>query len=107
MYETEDCVSALKEMTDNYVRMAEICLRICDKEEARAYINKALYYAQKHDSIEYGIKPKAILCGCEKYGYSVMQSGKLAHPYGKLEESIVSLMKSQTIFKDIIIEIEN
>ena len=101
VYETEDCVSALKEKADTCVKIAEIFMSVGDKNEAQRYLDQALTCAQKHDQIPYGTQPKAILCGCTTYGYYVSQSGKLAHPYGKLKEQILSAIKATEVFEDI------
>lgn len=105
VYECEDNVSTLKEKADTYIKIAEIFMHIGNRKEARLYIEKALLCADKHDSIPYGAKCQSILCGCEKYGYSVTQSGKLAHPYGELKKAIITSLKTNSIFDDIISEI--
>ena len=87
------------------VRIAEILLRVGNKDKARFYIEKALLCADKHDTIPYGTQSQSMLCGCKKYAYSVTQSGKLAHPYGKLKEKIIASLKANRIF-DHISEIE-
>lgn len=95
VYENDDCVSALKEKADNCVRIAQICVSTGDSRAACEYITRALQYAVRHDEIPFGAQPTAILCGCEKYCFHVTQSGRLAHPYGKLKEQIVSYISSQ------------
>ena len=107
VYECEDNVSALKEKTDTYIRIAEIFLRIKNKDEARFYIEKALSCAEKHDTIPFGTQSQSILCGCKKYAYSVTQSGKLAHPYGKLKEITITSLKSKPIFNEFTSAIES
>lgn len=107
VYETEDCVSVLKEKADTCLKMAEIYMYMGEKQEAHICINKALSYAQMHDAIPYGTQPQAILCGCPKYDYHVTQSGKLAHPYGQLKEIVVASLKSKSIFNDIASDFEN
>jgi hypothetical protein len=47
------------------------------------------------------------LCGCKKYGYNVAQSGKIAHPYGKLKEAIITSLKANPIFNNIVSKIES
>ena len=106
VYEREDNVSALKEKADTYIKIAEICMNIGNEDEARLYIEKALICAEKHDAIPYGTPCESILSGCKKYGYSVAQSGKLAHPYGKLKEAIIASLKANPIFGDIVSKIE-
>ena len=107
VYECEDNVSALKGKADNCIKIAEIYLRMGNVGEARLYIEKALLYAEKHDTIPYGTQQHSILCGCAKYGYNATQSGKLAHPYGKLKEKIITLLKTNQVFDNIISEIES
>ncbi len=106
VYECDDNVSALKEKADSCIRIAEIFIRLGNKDEARVYIDKALSGAAIHDTIPYGTQCQSVLSGCEKYGYNVLQSGKLAHPYGKLKETIIASLKSKSIFDDIISDIE-
>ena len=106
VYECEDNVSALKGKADNCIKIAEIYLRTGNVGEARLYIEKALLYAEKHDTIPYGTQQHSILCGCAKYGYNATQSGKFAHPYGKLKEKIITSLKTNQIFDNIISEIE-
>ena len=106
VYEYEDNVSALKEKADTCIKIAEIYMRTGNVGEARLYIEKALLYAEKHDTIPYGTQQHSILCGCAKYGYNATQSGKLAHPYGKLKEKIITSLKTNQIFDNIISEIE-
>lgn len=106
VYECEDNVSALKEKADTYIKIAEICMNLENADEARLYVEKALMCAEKHDAIPYGTPCKSILCGCKKYGYSVAQSGKSAHPYGKLKEAIIASLKANPIFGDIGSKIE-
>ena len=65
-------------------------------------MNDALKCAEKHDSISYGTKPSAILCGCDRYDYTIQIAGKLAHPYGKLKEQIVSSFESDEFFKNAL-----
>ena len=106
VYEREDNVSALKEKTDTYIKIAEIYMNLENADEARLYVEKALICAEKHDAIPYGTHCESILCGCKKYGYSVAQSGKLAHPYGKLKEAMIASLKANPIFGDIVSKIE-
>lgn len=101
VYETDDCYSVLKEKADNYVRIAEICAHLGEAEKARENIDQALLIARKHDSITYGTRSQALLCGCEKYGYNVVQSGKLAHPYGKLAEVLIHSLEVNPAFVNI------
>jgi hypothetical protein len=70
-------------------------------EEARLFIEKALLYAERHDTIPYGAPRQSALCGCAKYGYHASQSGKLVHPYGKLKEKILASLKENRIFDNI------
>ena len=105
VYETEDHVSALKEKADTCLRIAEILMNLSNAKDAQLFINEALLYAQKHDEIAYGTHSRALLCNCEKFGYLAKQSGKLAHPYGKLQEIIVTSVRSNLLFKDIVLEI--
>lgn len=107
VYECEDNVSALKEKADTCLKIAEIHMRTENENEARLYIEKALSYAKKHDTIPHGAQQQSILCGCPKYGYSASQSGKLAHPYGKLKETIITSLRTNQIFDNIISEIES
>ena len=106
VYEREDNVSALKEKADTYIKIAEIYMNLENADEARLYVEKALICAEKHDAIPYGTHCESILSGCKKYGYSVAQSGKLAHPYGKLKEAIIASLKANPIFGDIVSKIE-
>ena len=106
VYEREDNVSALKEKADTYIKIAEIYMNLENADEARLYVEKALICAEKHDAIPYGTPCESILSGCKKYGYSVAQSGKLAHPYGKLKEAIIASLKANPIFGDIVSKIE-
>ena len=106
VYECEDNVSALKEKADTYIKIAEIYMNLENADEARLYVEKALICAEKHDAIPYGTHCESILSGCKKYGYSVAQSGKLAHPYGKLKEAIIASLKANPIFGDIVSKIE-
>lgn len=106
VYECEDNVSALKEKADTCVRIAEIFIRLGNKDEARVYIDKALSYAEKHDTLPYGVKCQSILRGCKKYGYSVQQAGELVHPYGKLKKEITASLKSKSIFDEFMPNIE-
>jgi hypothetical protein len=82
-------------------------MNIGNADEAHLYVEKALLYAEKHDAIPYGTQCESILCGCKKYGYSVAQAGKLAHPYGKLKEAIIASLKANPIFNDIVSKIES
>ena len=107
VYETDDHAPALKEKADTCVKITEILVCMGNKEEAQMYINKALSYAQKHDEIPYGTPSQAILCGCARYGYHVSQSGKLAHPYGNLKEIMISSVKSNATFEDIVLVSED
>ena len=107
VYECEDNVSALKEKSDTDIKIAEICMNIGNADEARLYVEKALLCAEKHDAIPYGTQCESILCGCKKYGYSVAQSGKIAHPYGKLKEAIITSLKANPIFNNIVSKIES
>lgn len=102
VYEREDNVSALKEKADTYIKIAEIYMNIGNADESRLYVEKALICAEKHDAITYGTPCESILSGCKKYGYSVAQAGKLAHPYGKLKEAILASLKANPIFGDIV-----
>lgn len=106
VYEREDNVSALKEKADTYIKIAEIYMNLENADESRLYVEKALICAEKHDAIPYGTPCESILSGCKKYGYSVAQSGKLAHPYGKLKEAIIASLKANPIFGDIVSKIE-
>ncbi|MBQ8717778.1 MAG: helix-turn-helix transcriptional regulator [Clostridia bacterium] len=105
VYEYEDNASALAEKADTCIKIAEIHMRTNNAEEARLYLEKALSYAEHHDTIPYGAQRKSVLCGCAKYGYHASQSGKLVHPYGKLKEKIIASLKANRIF-DHISEIE-
>lgn len=107
VYECEDNVSALKEKADTCIKIAEIHLRTENADEARLYIEKALLYAEKHDAIPHGVQRHSILCSCAKYGYSASQPGKFAHPYGKLKEKIITSLKTNQVFDNIISEIES
>lgn len=100
IYETDDYVGALKGKAENFTRLARICLSIGLNEDAVNYMNDALKCAEKHDSIPYGTKSSAILCGCDRYDYTIQLSGKLAHPYGKLKEQIVSSFEDDEFFKN-------
>ena len=105
VYEYEDNASALAEKADTCIKIAEIHMRTNHAEEARLYLEKALSYAEHHDTIPYGAQRKSVLCGCAKYGYHASQSGKLVHPYGKLKEKMIASLKANRIF-DHISEIE-
>lgn len=105
IYETEDCVSALKEKTDNYCRMAKICLSVSSNNEAKTYIKEALKCAERHDTISFGEHSSAILCGCEKYNYNVQHSGELAHPYQMLKEKTILSLEADPAFAEIINEL--
>ncbi len=107
VYECEDNVSALKEKADTCIKIAEIHMHAENIDEARLYIKKALLFAEKHDAIPYGAQRKSILCSCAKYGYSASQSGELAHPYGKLKEKIITSLKANQNFYNIISEIKS
>ena len=101
------CISdVLSEKADTCIKIAEIHMRTGKVDEARRCIKKALLYAEKHDTISYDAPRQSILCGCAKYGYSIPQSGKSAHPYGKLKETIFASIKTNQIFDNIISEIE-
>ena len=106
VYEYEDNASALAEKADTCIKIAEIHMRTNHAEEARLYLEKALSYAEHHDTIPYGAQRKSVLCGCAKYGYHASQSGKLVHPYGKLKEKMIASLKANRIF-DHISEIES
>jgi len=106
VYECEDNISALKEKADTCIKIAEIHMRTENENEARLYIEKALLYAEKHDTIPYGTQCKSILCGCPKYGYSASHSGKLAHQYGTLKEILITSLKTNHLFDNIISQIE-
>ena len=80
-------------------------MNLSNAKDAQLFINEALLYAQKHDEIANGTHSRALLCNCEKFGYLAKQSGKLAHPYGKLQEIIVTSVRSNLLFKDIVLEI--
>lgn len=101
VYECDDNVSALKEKADTCIKIAEIHMRTNNVEEARLCIEKALVYAERHDTIPYGAPRQSVLCGCAKYGYHASQSGKLVHPYGKLKEKILASLKENRIFDNI------
>ena len=102
VFETEDYVYALKAQADTCLRIAEIAMNMGNTEEAQTYINKALTYAQKHDEIPNGTRPQSILCGCEKYGYHVMQY--VDYPSGDLREMILSSIKQNPVFEGMSFE---
>ena len=107
VYEYEDNASALAEKADTCIKIAEIHMRTNNAEEARLYLEKALSYAEHHDTIPYGVQRTSVLCGCAKYGYHASQSGKLVHPYGKLKEITITSLKSKPIFNEFMSAIES
>ena len=96
----------MKEKADTYIKIAEIYMRMENADEARLYVKKALLCAEKHDTIPYGAQRQSVLCGCERYGYVAMHSGRSVHPYGRLKKMLIASMKTNSIFDDIISDIE-